>query len=297
MADDVPGPGEDRAYQHEEVRHGCHPKLRPASRRDVPRHDHRDGRAGCRVGGHPGAGWNLVRRPGRRRTDRRGADPDVQHDGADAAVDAHPAARGERGLRDGRRHGRGRRDHRLPAVAVGDGRRGDLRRRVRPDDPGDDRGDAPASVAARDAAVQARSDVGATVASSSAQRAMAAPRAARAAPSGTALIAGVCGLLANVAYALAASELLGDVATPIAASLFGPLIAAMSVALYCLLASERATLAGLLAAIANVAAAALVTAMVLVQIAVNDVEAGLSPAVNDAFEHVEFGRASCRERV
>jgi hypothetical protein len=29
--------------------------------------------------------------------------------------------------------------------------------------------------------------------------------------------------------------------------------------------------------------------MLLVQIAVNDVEAGLSPAVNDAFEHVEFG--------
>jgi hypothetical protein len=127
------------------------------------------------------------------------------------------------------------------------------------------------------------------VASSSAQRTRVAPGAARAAPSGTALIAGVCGLLANVAYALAASELLGDVATPIAASLFGPLIAAMSVALYCLLASERATLAGLLAAIANVAAAALVTAMVLVQLAVNDVEAGLSPAVNDAFEHVEFG--------
>ena len=92
-----------------------------------------------------------------------------------------------------------------------------------------------------------------------------------------------------MAYALAASELLGDVATPIAASLFGPLIAATSFALYLLLASERATLAGLLAAIANVAAAALVTAMVLVQISVNDVEAGLSPAVNEAFEHVEFG--------
>ena len=67
------------------------------------------------------------------------------------------------------------------------------------------------------------------------------------------------------------------------------MIAGASVALYLLLASERATLAGLLAAIANVAAGALVTAMLLVQIAVNDVEAGLSPAVNDAFEHVEFG--------
>jgi hypothetical protein len=105
----------------------------------------------------------------------------------------------------------------------------------------------------------------------------------------TALIVGICGLLANVAYALAASEALGEVATPIAASLFGPLIAGASVALYLLLASVRATLAGLLAAVANVAAGALVTAMVLVQIAVNDVEAGLAPAVNDAFEHVEFG--------
>jgi hypothetical protein len=111
----------------------------------------------------------------------------------------------------------------------------------------------------------------------------------RAASAGTAVIAGVCGLLANVAYALAASELLGDVATPIAASPFGPLIAGASVALYLLLAAERATLAGLLAAIANVAAAALVTAMVLLPLAVNDVEAGLSPVLNEAFEHVEFG--------
>jgi hypothetical protein len=126
------------------------------------------------------------------------------------------------------------------------------------------------------------------VASSIAHRTRAAPREASAA-AGVAVIAGVCGLLANLAYALAASEALGDVATPIAASLFGPLIAATSVALYLLLAAERATLAGVLAVIANVAAAALVTAMMLVQVAVNDVEARLSPAVNDAFEHVEFG--------
>ena len=114
-------------------------------------------------------------------------------------------------------------------------------------------------------------------------------REARAVSANNALIAGVCGLLANVAYVVTASELLGDVATPIAASVFGPLIATTSVALYLLLAAERATLAGLLAAIANVAAGALVTAMLLVQIAVDDVEAGLSPAVNEAFEHVEFG--------
>ena len=108
-------------------------------------------------------------------------------------------------------------------------------------------------------------------------------------PARTALIVGVCGLLANVAYVLTASEALGDVGTRIAASVVGPLIAAFSVVLYDLLAAERPTLAGRLAAFANVAAGALLTAMVLVQIAVNDVEAGLSPAVNDAFEHVEFG--------
>jgi hypothetical protein len=117
----------------------------------------------------------------------------------------------------------------------------------------------------------------------------AASREARAATADTALIVGVCGLLANVAYVLAAAEPLGDVGTPIVASVFGPLIAGASVALYLLLASERATLAGLLAAIANVAAGALVTAMMLVQLAVDEVEAGLSPAVNDAFERVEFG--------
>ena len=108
-------------------------------------------------------------------------------------------------------------------------------------------------------------------------------------PARTALIVGVCGLLANVAYVLTAAEPLGDVGTPIAASAVGPLIAAASVALYELLAAQRPTLAGRLAAFANVAAGALLTAMLLVQIAVNDVEAGLSPAVNDAFEHVEFG--------
>jgi hypothetical protein len=96
-------------------------------------------------------------------------------------------------------------------------------------------------------------------------------------------------LLADVAYVLAIAVPLGDVAGPVVASFFGPLIAGASVALYLLLAAERATLAGQLAAIANVVAAGLVTAMLLVQIAVEDVEAGLLPTVNDAFERVEFG--------
>ena len=131
---------------------------------------------------------------------------------------------------------------------------------------------------------------GATVPSSWTTRSTTvASREPRAASARTALIAGVCGLLANVAYVLGASEVLGDLVTPILASLIGPFIAAASVALYLLLAAERATLAGQFAAIANVAAGALVTAMMLVQLAVDEVEAGLSPAVNDAFERVEFG--------
>lgn len=115
------------------------------------------------------------------------------------------------------------------------------------------------------------------------------PRAGpRDASAGAALIAGACGLLADVAYVVVSAMPADHVAAPFVASVFGPLIAVMSVALYLVLASERATLAGLLAAVANVAAGALVTAMLLVQIAVDDVEAQLSSAVNDAFEHVEF---------
>ena len=112
---------------------------------------------------------------------------------------------------------------------------------------------------------------------------------ARDAAARVALVAGVAGLLADVAYVLAVAVPLGDVASPVVASFFGPLIGGASVALYLVLAAERSTLAGQLAAVANVAAGALVTAMLLVQLSVNDVEGGLSPAVNDAFEHVEFG--------
>ena len=105
----------------------------------------------------------------------------------------------------------------------------------------------------------------------------------------SALVAGVAGLLADMTYVLATTVPLGDVASPIVASLFGPLLAGASIALARLLASARTTLAGQLAAAANVAAGALVTAMLLVQLAVDDVEAELTPAVHDGFKHVEFG--------
>lgn len=134
-----------------------------------------------------------------------------------------------------------------------------------------------------------RPGVGPTVPSSwIAHSATVASRQVRGASARPAVIAGVCGLLANVAYVVVSAMPSDHAAAPFVASVFGPLIAVTSVALYLLLASERATLAGRLAAVANVAAGALVTAMLLVQIAVDDVEAQLSPAVNDAFEHVEF---------
>jgi hypothetical protein len=116
-----------------------------------------------------------------------------------------------------------------------------------------------------------------------------ASRETRTAPARLALIAGVAGLLADVTYVLALALPHGNAAGPFVASLFGPLIAGMSVTLYLFLATERATFAGLLAAIFNVVAGGLVTAMLLVQVSVDEVEASLSPAVNDALEHVEFG--------
>ena len=119
------------------------------------------------------------------------------------------------------------------------------------------------------------------------------PRAAQATwdPSQAALTAGAAGILAVAVYALIVAVPLGDVATPFVASLFGPLLAGASVALYVVLAAERPSFSGLLAAIANVAAGALVTAMLLVQLAVDDFadEGKLSSSLEDAFERVEFG--------
>ena len=58
-----------------------------------------------------------------------------------------------------------------------------------------------------------------------------------------------------------------------------------------MLASERPTFAGQLAAISNVAAGVLVTAMFLVQLALKEAEDdnAVSPAMEDVFDHVHFG--------
>jgi hypothetical protein len=104
-------------------------------------------------------------------------------------------------------------------------------------------------------------------------------------------IAGIAGLLAVAAYTVLAAAPLDDVTAPFVASLFGPLLGGASIALYFVLASERPTFAGQLAAIANVAAGVLVTAMLLVQLALDEaVDANVvSPAIEDVLDHVHFG--------
>ena len=80
-----------------------------------------------------------------------------------------------------------------------------------------------------------------------------ATRDARAASARAALIAGVCGLLGDVSYVVVAAMPTDHAAAPFVASLVGPLIAAASVAIYLILAAERPTISGQLAAVANVA--------------------------------------------
>jgi len=98
-------------------------------------------------------------------------------------------------------------------------------------------------------------------------------------------------LLAVATYTVIVAAPLDDVTAPFVASLFGPLLAGASVALYFVLASERPTFAGQLGAIANVAAGVLVTAMFLVQLALKESEDknAVSPAIEDVFDHVHFG--------
>jgi hypothetical protein len=106
------------------------------------------------------------------------------------------------------------------------------------------------------------------------------------------LIASVTGLSAVAAYALLVAVLPSNKVGAVVASMFGPLVACASVGLYRVLAWREATIAGLLAAIANVAAGALVVAMLLVQIALDDAEErapGLDASTERVFDHVHFG--------
>ena len=106
-----------------------------------------------------------------------------------------------------------------------------------------------------------------------------------------AVVAGTAGLLAVATYTVIVAAPLDDVTAPFVASLFGPLLGGASIALYFVLASERPTFAGQLGAIANVAAGVLVTAMLLVQLALKEAvdENPVSPAIEDVFDHLHFG--------
>ena len=73
---------------------------------------------------------------------------------------------------------------------------------------------------------------------------------------------------------------------------FGPLVGCAGVALYRVLAWQRETIAGLLAAIANVAAGALVVAMFLVQIGLSvaaEQAPGLDASNERILDHIHFG--------
>jgi hypothetical protein len=106
------------------------------------------------------------------------------------------------------------------------------------------------------------------------------------------LIGAITGLLAVAAYTLLVAVPLPDKLAAVAASMFGPLVGCASIGLYRVLAWGRETVAGFLAAIANVVAGALVVAMLLVQIALADAEdqaPGLDASTERVFDHVHFG--------
>lgn len=105
------------------------------------------------------------------------------------------------------------------------------------------------------------------------------------------VIGAATGLTAVAAYTLLVAVPLPDKIAPVVASMFGPLVGCASVALYRVLAYTRETVAGFLAAIANVAAGALVVAMLLVQLSLDDAEetARLDKTTERVFDHVHFG--------
>jgi hypothetical protein len=106
------------------------------------------------------------------------------------------------------------------------------------------------------------------------------------------LIGATTGLTAVTAYALLVAVPLPNTLAAVVASMFGPLVGCASIGLYRVLAWQRETIAGFLAAIANVTAGALVVAMLLVQIALEAAEEdapGLDASTQRVFDHVHFG--------
>jgi hypothetical protein len=106
------------------------------------------------------------------------------------------------------------------------------------------------------------------------------------------LIGATTGLAAVTAYTVLFAVPLPDKLGAVVGSMFGPLVGCASVGLYQVLSRRRETVAGFLAAIANVVAGALVVAMVLVQLALDDAEEhtpGLDASTERVFDHVHFG--------
>jgi hypothetical protein len=106
------------------------------------------------------------------------------------------------------------------------------------------------------------------------------------------LIAAITGLLAVAAYTVLVAIPLPDKIAAVVASMFGPLVGCASIGLYRVLAWQGETVSGFLAAIANVAAGALVVAMLLVQVALDSAEdktPSLDASTERVFDHVHFG--------
>lgn len=81
-------------------------------------------------------------------------------------------------------------------------------------------------------------------------------------------LGGILGISSMAVFTVAATAPLSDRATAALAACFGPLLSAGSYGLYRLLTIERKTVSAQIAAVANTIAGALVTAMLLIQLAV-----------------------------
>lgn len=103
-------------------------------------------------------------------------------------------------------------------------------------------------------------------------------------------LGGLFGLASMAVFAIAAAAPLPDNATAVLAALFGPLLSLASYGLYRLLTLHRASVSLQVAAVSNIIAGALVTAMLMVQLAVR---AGGRASVDDflwtKFRRVDLG--------
>ncbi len=101
---------------------------------------------------------------------------------------------------------------------------------------------------------------------------------------------GLCGVLAWICFAVMAAAPIPDVAAAALVAAFGPLLSVASVGLYHLLRLERRAVSLQIAAVSNVVAGALITAMLMVQLAVRSGGRGQVPEdVWIKLRHVDLG--------